>query len=91
MGAFAPSVSIGSLYPGLTRRRHASVPGVLIPGDGVLESTTVGGTVTFFNIYQNVFAYVPYIEIWAPKRNRPLRTTDLMVMNFLVLFVLSMT
>lgn len=26
----------------------------VIPGDSVLESTTVGGTVTFLNIYQNV-------------------------------------
>lgn len=27
---------------------------VLIPGDSVLESTTIGGTATFFGIYQNV-------------------------------------
>lgn len=55
-GAFAPSVAIGSLHPGLTRRRRAysrSVA-VLIPGNGVLETTTIGGTATFFNIYQNV-------------------------------------
>ncbi|CDF38681.1 unnamed protein product [Chondrus crispus] len=34
------------------RRRDALA--VIIPGDSVLESTTIGGTVTFFNIYQNV-------------------------------------
>lgn len=34
------------------RRRNGLA--AIIPGDSVLESTTIGGTVTFFNIYQNV-------------------------------------
>lgn len=43
---------IAFLHPQNTRPYN--IPAVLIPGDGVLESTTVGGTITFFNIYQNV-------------------------------------
>lgn len=43
---------ISLLAPRFTRTRNKLA--VVIPGDSVLETTTVGGTVTFFNIYQNV-------------------------------------
>lgn len=36
------------------RVRRRACPAVLIPGDSILETTAVGGTATFFNIYQNV-------------------------------------
>lgn len=52
----ATAVRIGTLYPSLTRRRSAAARslGVIIPGDGIVESTVVGGTANFFSIYQNV-------------------------------------
>lgn len=47
------ALPISVMAPRYTRIRSLT-PAVLIPGDSVLESTTVGGTVTFFSIYQNV-------------------------------------
>lgn len=49
------TVPIPLLVPSCTRiHRRYSTPAVLIPGDSVVETTTIGGTVTFFSIYQNV-------------------------------------
>lgn len=54
--AVATAVNIGTLLPNLSRRRSAQARsvGVLIPGDGVIETTVVGGFANFFAIYQNV-------------------------------------
>lgn len=48
------TVPIAHLSPRLTRPFRRGVPAVLIPGDSVLETTAIGGTATFFSIYQNV-------------------------------------
>ncbi|CAN8069652.1 unnamed protein product [Agarophyton chilense] len=47
---------------------------MLLPGNGVLESTTVGGTVTFFSIYQNVIV-ARILLSWFPgiQNNRLVR------------------
>lgn len=42
------------MFPSHTRGLHRYGPAVVIPGDSVLETTTIGGTATFFNLYQNV-------------------------------------
>ena len=57
------AVPIQFLVPGKTRLWHKSRKlAALIPGNGVLETTTIGGTATFFSIYQNVIGKLPLID-----------------------------
>lgn len=57
------AIPIPLLAPKHTRIYRRDVPAMLIPGNGVLESTTIGGTVTFFSIYQNVIgAYLAILS-----------------------------
>lgn len=50
--AAVPIPLISPKHTRLYRKNDALA--ALIPGNGVIESTTIGGTATFFNIYQNV-------------------------------------
>lgn len=48
------AVPISHYAPACTRPLGMRSLAAVIPGDSVLESTVVGGTATFFDIYQNV-------------------------------------
>lgn len=42
------AIPIGALIPSRTRRRRTDAVAALIPGDGIIETTTIGG---FANLY----------------------------------------
>lgn len=42
----------------------------IIPGDSVLETTTVGGTATFFSIYQNVISKLIVVHSFSLLKPR---------------------
>jgi YggT family protein len=52
LSAHVAAVPIPAMFPALTRRRAPLA--VVIPGDSVLETTTIGGLSVFFNVFQNV-------------------------------------
>jgi len=65
-GVAATGVSIGNLFPSKTRRRRNGLYATVLPGDSVAESVVIGGTFSFFNIYQNVIV-ARILITWFPS------------------------
>lgn len=68
------SIPISCFAPAYTRPLGNRSVASVIPGDSVLESTVIGGTATFFDIYQNVIGTCWFSVVqqnkWLPETVR---------------------